>query len=143
MRIQYILFTIVLAIAGCQGSGNGGPADIVLTNAYVYTADESRTVAQAVAIRRNDIVYVGDESGVDNFIDDATEVRDMNGAMLMPGIHDMHIHALGTVQPDMCDLRSESYTLAALVPVLQQCPRRLRDRRRRVVDRAAVGIFQR
>jgi predicted amidohydrolase YtcJ len=39
----------------------------------------------------------------------------------MPGIHDMHIHALGTVEPDMCDLASNAYSLEALVPVLKQC----------------------
>ena len=45
----------------------------------------------------------------------------MNGAMVMPGIHDMHIHALGIVEQDMCDLRAEPHTLEQLVPTLQQC----------------------
>jgi predicted amidohydrolase YtcJ len=33
----------------------------------------------------------------------------------------MHVHALGTVEPDMCDLDSESFSLEQLVPVLQAC----------------------
>jgi predicted amidohydrolase YtcJ len=125
MRLSLKVVAIALAfpvgLASCQRSETDVKADLVLTNGYIYTADESRTVAEAVAILGNEIVYVGSDDGVVEFVDDATTVRDMNGAMLMPGIHDMHIHALGTVQPNMCDLRSESYSLEALVPVLQQC----------------------
>ncbi|MGI9236244.1 MAG: amidohydrolase [Woeseiaceae bacterium] len=96
-------------------------ADLVLTNAYVYTADETNSVAEAVAVRGNEIVFVGSTEDVSKFVGDKTSVRDLAGAMLMPGIHDMHIHALGTVEPDMCDLKSTSYTLEEMVPVLQDC----------------------
>ena len=41
--------------------------------------------------------------------------------MVMPGMHDMHVHALGTIEPDMCDLSSESMSLKEMVPVLQGC----------------------
>ena len=41
-------------------------ADIVLTNAYVYTVDANQSIAQAVAIRGNKIIYVGDKKGVSN-----------------------------------------------------------------------------
>ena len=112
---------IVMAMAGCQPGSPRQAADLALTNAYVYTVNGSRSVAEAVAIRGNDIVYVGSNEGLQKFIGDATDVRDMAGAMIMPGIHDMHIHALGTVQPNMCDLQSDAYTLEELVPVLRQC----------------------
>jgi predicted amidohydrolase YtcJ len=94
---------------------------VVLTNAYVYTVDRSRSVAEAIAIRDGAIVYVGSSEEVQEFIGDATDVRDMDGAMVMPGLHDMHIHALGTVEPEMCDLASNAYSLEDLVPVLKQC----------------------
>jgi len=112
---------IVLCLSGCQNNTESDAADLILTNAYVYTVDESRSVAEALAIRGNEIVYVGSAAGTDAFMGEATEVRDMNGAMVMPGLHDMHIHALGTVEPDMCDLGSESLSLEEIVPILQQC----------------------
>ena len=115
------LLAIVLIVAGCQSSEQPEAADLVLTNAYVYTVDEERSVAEAVAIRGSEIVYVGSADGVDQYVGESTEVRNMGGAMLMPGIHDMHIHALGTVEPDTCDLASASYSLEELVPVLKQC----------------------
>ncbi len=96
-------------------------ADIVLTNAYVYTVDAKRSIQQAVAVDGNKIVYVGEEKDVGSFMGDHTEVRDLGGRMLMPGLHDMHIHAAGIVEPDMCDLNSEAKSLETMVPLLQDC----------------------
>ncbi len=112
-------FSLVL-IAACQPS-QPEIADIVLTNAYVYTVDDSRNVAEAIAIKGNIIVFVGSADDASAYAGDNTDVRDLGGAMVMPGIHDMHIHALGTVEPDMCDLDSESLSLEQMVPVLQAC----------------------
>jgi predicted amidohydrolase YtcJ len=112
---------MLLLLAGCQNSANTEGADLVLTNAWVYTVDESRSVAEAVAVRGNEIVFVGSSAGAEAFINDDTDVRDLGGAMVLPGLHDMHIHALGTVEPDMCDLNSESLSLEEMVPVLRQC----------------------
>lgn len=120
-RTILLNLALLLTLVGCQNDDSSRAADLVLTNAYVYTVDEDRTVAEAVAIRGNEIVYVGPATGVERYVGESTDVRDMNGAMLMPGLHDMHIHALGTVEPEMCDLASTGYSLAELVPVLKQC----------------------
>jgi predicted amidohydrolase YtcJ len=104
-----------------QVTSQAESASLVLKNAYVYTVDQSRSVAEAVAIRDNTIIFVGSNEKVTALVDEHTEVRDLNGAMVMPGIHDMHIHALGTVAPEMCDLDSQTYSLEELVPVLQEC----------------------
>ncbi len=123
MKIKTIIpiatFGLIL-LAGCQPAQQE-IADLVLTNGYVYTVDESRHVAEAVAVKDNTIVFVGSAEDVAAYIGDSTDVRDLDGAMVMPGIHDMHVHALGTVEPDMCDLDSESLSLEEMVPVLQAC----------------------
>jgi len=115
-----LLATCLVIAAGC-GKSSPESATLVLTNASVYTADASHSVSEALAVRGDTIVYVGDDEGAAAFVGDDTVVRDMGGAMLMPGLHDMHIHALGIVEPDSCDLKSTAYTLEGLVPVLQQC----------------------
>ncbi len=121
VRTQFLNILAASMLIGCQGNNQTETADLILTNAYVYTVDAARSVAEAVAIRGNEIVYVGPATGADDYVGDSTEVRDMNGAMIMPGLHDMHIHALGTVEPDMCDLKSQSLSLEDMVPVLKQC----------------------
>jgi len=110
----------LVLLAGCQPAEQE-IADTVLTNAYVYTVDKSRNVEQALAIKDNTIIFVGYSEDAAAYIADTTDVRDLGGAMVMPGIHDMHVHALGTVKPDMCDLDSQSLSLEQMVPVLQAC----------------------
>ncbi len=128
-----ILFIISMTLVGCsqepqQSTSQSGtplpavePADLLLTNTYVYTADNSRTVAEAVAIRGNEIIYVGSDDGAGKFIGNNTEVRDLGGRMLMPGLHDMHIHATGVVEPDMCDFKGDAKSFEEMVPFLQGC----------------------
>lgn len=112
---------IALLITGCQKVAVTEPADLVLTNGYVYTADASRSVAQAIAIKGNKIVFVGSSEAAAAYAGEATNVHDLGGAMVMPGMHDMHIHALGIVEPHQCDLNSKSHSLEELVSVLQEC----------------------
>jgi len=110
----------LILLTGCQPAQQE-VADLVLTNAYVYTVDKSRNVEQALAVKDNTIIFVGSNEDAAAYIGETTDVRNLGGAMVMPGIHDMHVHALGTIKPDMCDLDSESLSLEQMVPVLQAC----------------------
>lgn len=122
MKKTLIGMIIATAVAaGCKPWGGTEAADLVLTNAYVYTADDAHSVAEAVAIRGDSIVFVGSNADAADHVGETTIVRDMGGAMVMPGLHDMHIHALGIVEPDMCDLGSRELSLEQMVPVLQDC----------------------
>jgi len=120
-KIIISLVAIFILLAACQPAVVTEPADLVFTNGYVYTVDGSRSVSQAIAIKGNRIVFVGSNEAVADYVGDGTDVRDLGGAMVMPGIHDMHIHALGVIEPDQCDLASRPHTLEQLVPVLQEC----------------------
>jgi predicted amidohydrolase YtcJ len=121
LKNAFAIVGITVLVAACQRESTPPPADLVLRNAYVYTVDASRSVAEALAVAGNSIVFVGSNDDVADYIGEGTEVRDMAGSMLMPGLHDMHIHALGIVEPDMCDLNSEPRSLEQLVTFLQVC----------------------
>ena len=69
-------------------------ADIVITNARVFTADESKPYADAVAVKGNRIVYVGDKREADNFCGQHTRRIDGQGHTLTPGFIDTHVHLL-------------------------------------------------
>jgi len=96
-------------------------ADLVLLNGYVYTADAQRSVAQAVAVRDGLVAAVGSDEEIRALQGPATEVVDLAGRMLMPGLHDSHMHIFGIVEPDVCTFRSEPMSLAEMVPHLQDC----------------------
>lgn len=67
-------------------------ANIVLKNAVVYTVDKEKTVAEAVVVIGEEIVYVGDNEGVMTYIGKETKVIDVNGGLVLPGFYDSHMH---------------------------------------------------
>ena len=70
------------------------PAEFIITNARVFTSDESNPRAEAVAVTGNRIVYVGDNNGAETFRNDKTRVIDGQGHTLTPGFIDSHVHLL-------------------------------------------------
>lgn len=79
----------VFSLSAC---GSDNSADLVIRNGMVYTADGKGTVAEAIAVNGDEIVYVGDEQGVEKFIKSSTKDIDMNGGMVLPGFTDSHQH---------------------------------------------------
>lgn len=69
-------------------------ADLIVTNAHIFTSDPSNPRAEAIAIDGNRIVYVGDMEGVKNWQARGTRVVDGMGNTLMPGFIDCHFHLL-------------------------------------------------
>jgi len=70
------------------------PADIIITNAKIFTSDESNPSAEAVAVKGNRIVYVGNKEGAEKFRGEKTRVIDGQRRTLTPGFIDTHIHLL-------------------------------------------------
>ena len=69
-------------------------ADFVLVNGFIWTVKPSNPQASAVAIRDGGIVFVGSDRGAKEFVGKGTEVLDLKGRMVMPGIVDGHMHPL-------------------------------------------------
>src|SRR6185503_15595498 len=69
-------------------------ADTIITNARVFTSDETNTYAEAVAIKGNRIVFVGSSEDVLSWRDSATRLIGGNNKTLMPGFIDSHFHLL-------------------------------------------------
>ena len=84
----------VLAGAAPAFARGVGAADVVLTNAYVWTLNPRKPFARAVAVSGGTIVFVGSEHGAREYVGKGTEVLDLHGRMVLPGIHDGHIHPL-------------------------------------------------
>lgn len=67
-------------------------ADLIFTNANVYTVDPHNPHAQAVAVQGNQIIYVGDVAGADQHRGAQARVIDGQGQTLLPGFIDSHFH---------------------------------------------------
>lgn len=104
------------------------PADTVLTHGYVYTVDDRDSVQEAVAIQAGRIVYVGPNSGAKAYIGSATQVVDLGGRLVMPGLIDGHMHPLeGGAALLKCNLNYERLTIAQFQARVQSCLDRTRD----------------
>lgn len=68
------------------------PADMIITNAKIFTSNDSNPHAEAVAVKGNRIVYVGDNAGAEAFKGGSTRVIDGQGHTLTPGFIDTHVH---------------------------------------------------
>jgi predicted amidohydrolase YtcJ len=67
-------------------------ADLIITNAKIWTVDKAHPTAEAVAILADRIVAVGSNADIEVLRGPATEVIDAGGKLLLPGFNDAHVH---------------------------------------------------
>ena len=95
MRTQLLaVCTAAMFVAACTEPESAKPADLVLYNAFIYTVDDARTTAEAMAIADGRIVAVGSYEEIAPYEAPSTRSIDLEGRMLMPGLVDSHIHAI-------------------------------------------------
>ncbi len=75
-------------LAGCGTA----PADMVLQNGRVATADDAMPEAEAIAITGDRIVAVGSSEDIAGHIGEATKLIDLDGRLAVPGFIEGHGH---------------------------------------------------
>jgi predicted amidohydrolase YtcJ len=70
------------------------PAELILVNGCFHTVDRTNPQASAVAIRDGKFAAVGDADEVMRYRGAATQVIDLNGRTVIPGLNDSHIHVI-------------------------------------------------
>ena len=70
-------------------------ADIVFKNGNVYTVDSKTPRAEAIAVTKDRIVFVGSNAGAQKFVGSKTRVVDLKGNTVLPGFADAHQHLSG------------------------------------------------
>lgn len=89
---KLLLVSLLAVLAACGQQANENAADVVFTNAKVYTVDEAQPWAEAVAVKGSEIIYVGDAAGAEALVGEQTTVNDLGGRLLLPGLIDTHMH---------------------------------------------------
>ena len=69
-------------------------ADSVYHNARIYTVDANRSWADAVAIKDGNFIAVGRYQDMQELVGSGTESFDLGGAMMLPGLYDLHVHPM-------------------------------------------------
>ena len=95
------------------------PADLIVTNARIYTSDVNRPVAEALAVRDGLVAFVGSNRGALALAGPKTERLDLSGRTVITGMVDAHAHLLGLGQAlrtvDLVGTKSYDEVIARVV----------------------------
>lgn len=101
MKIVHFV-SLVLLLTLIQGKApKPEPAQLVLKNGIIHTANDEMPRAEAVAVRYGKIVFIGTTKDVKPFEGKGTKVIDLKGRTVVPGLIDAHYHLSGVGQREM------------------------------------------
>src|SRR6476659_5004781 len=87
------LSALVILLGNFMAAGQARPsADLIITNAKIWTVDKARPQAEAMAVLGDRIVAVGSAGEVDVWHGPQTKMLDAQGKLLLPGFNDAHVH---------------------------------------------------
>ena len=94
LKNSFLVFAVLTGMLGmiqfsCR---NQSPADLVLLGGKVVTVDENFSIQEAVAVRGDRIIYVGNYQKAEAFIGPKTKVLDLENKLILPGLIDAHAH---------------------------------------------------
>ncbi len=95
MPAHAALWGLVLGLLGSTVVIAAEPADLILHGGKIFTADSGNSLVEALAIRGERIVAVGADADVLALKGPQTQVIDLAGGMVLPGLIDSHVHASG------------------------------------------------
>lgn len=120
MRLGGIATLAALVLAGCADDA-AKSADVILTGGKIYTADAKRSEAQALVVKGNTILFVGDSKKAERFAGPDTQRIDLAGRLVLPGLHDVHLHPVAAMEVDTCSLNRQAMTLVELSYFVSRC----------------------
>ncbi|MCL4286809.1 MAG: amidohydrolase family protein, partial [Thermoleophilia bacterium] len=131
LRVTVALSVVVMLIAAISAGaatasfkhrhGHQPAADTVLRDGFVYTVDDRDSVADAIAVKKGKILYVGSNRGARRYIGRGTDVVDLDDRMVMPGIIDGHIHDIIDPAQPTCDLGGGPLTIPEFRALVAAC----------------------
>ncbi len=126
-NIGWLAVPAVFLVAVHAQQPAGGAADLVLINGNVLTVDAADSVAQGVAIRNGTIVAVGTTDRVRALVGPQTQLLDLRGRTVTPGLIDSHVHFSEAAAMYSIDLGDPA--VGRLADVLQRVADRARAAR--------------
>jgi predicted amidohydrolase YtcJ len=125
--MRNLLPLVVLnALLSLPASGQQTPADLILLNGKVFTADSAKPSVEAVAIRGERIMAVGTSAEIEKLAGAKTRRIDLRGRVVTPGFNDAHIHFGADLQGFNLQFKtmepSWEETSAALEAAARQAP---------------------
>lgn len=94
---------------------------LILTNGQIYTVNSQQPWAESVVVEGDTIIYVGSEQDAERYINDSSKVIDLKGKMVLPGIHDTHLHPLEAALENFTCVLSEEGSVNQWLATVEEC----------------------
>lgn len=126
--VMFLLTICTAMVASLSAQQRVEPASLVLRGGKIATMDSRTPVAEAIAVRGEWIVALGNDAAIELHIGPNTKVVELDGRRVIPGFNDSHSHFMGGARL----LRSLNlYGVASKQEVLQRV--------KELVDRSKPG----
>ena len=112
MKIIYFLILYFL-VAKCSDRQN---ADIILHHGKVVTVDRKFSIVEAIAIKAGKILEVGSSNDILKLTGPSTQIIDLKGKTVIPGLIDAHAHP---IQASQSEYREKIPDLHSIKELLQ------------------------
>ena len=105
--VAFLNFCALLFSAGLATAQSPAP-DLILLNGKIFTSNAAQLYVEAVAIRGDRIVAIGESAKIKSLAGPVTKSVDLGGRTVIPGINDAHVHMgiqpANTVELDLSGL---------------------------------------
>jgi hypothetical protein len=93
-KFHKYLVTVALLFSVISCQKNNQSSYMIITNAKIWTGNESQPLAEAMAVSGDTIIAVGSNRDIMKLKSENTVVTDLEGKFVIPGIIDSHLHFL-------------------------------------------------
>ena len=107
MKIKILFISCFIFLLSCESE----KADMIIYNGKIYTMNDLMPITEAVAINNGKIIALGKYKELDRLISPNTQIINLSGAMMTPGIIEGHGHfyGLGLAEMQLDLSTTESY----------------------------------
>jgi predicted amidohydrolase YtcJ len=117
-------------LQGCGGAQAGGSRDNssanktdrqLWLNGDIYTVNKAQPWAEAMVIEQGQLLFVGPESEAKAWVNENTQIHDLKGNTVLPGLHDVHLHPLEASSEEIQCILDSSETVSIWVENIKAC----------------------
>ena len=124
MKIIALIVSFVLSSQACskrESINIINSSQKLYFNAKIYTVNKNQLWAEAMIVEGNTIVFIGSNSEARNVLEDGSEEIDLEGKLVLPGFHDVHMHPMevGSTSTTF-SLDENEVDINNYLPVIQQ-----------------------
>ena len=107
MKIKILFISCFIFLLSCESE----KADMIIYNGKIYTMNDLMPMTESVAINNGKIIALGKYKELDRLISPNTQIINLSGAMMTPGIIEGHGHfyGLGLAEMQLDLSTTESY----------------------------------